>query len=114
MTALSGLTAERRRRSSALMLPVTAAPVTQVVRVWSSLSSASMRSTRSPKVRMILSLAGSTPAILTAPSLPVGMASRLSRAATWPMSIVYWARSSSASAKTNGSNSSVQNSARVQ
>ena len=40
-------------------------------------------------------------------------ASRRSRAATWWMTIVYWLRSSSASAKTYGSSSPEQNSASV-
>ena len=80
----------------------------------SSPSSASSSVTRSPKVRRIVSSTGSTPRILIAPSAPAGIASRRSRAATWAISIVYWARSSSASANTNGSSSCSQNSASVQ
>ncbi len=49
----------------------------------------------------------------TAPSDPAGAASARSRAATWCTTIVYWLRSSSASAKTYGSSSPAQNSASV-
>ena len=40
------------------------------------------------------------PPTVTAPSVPIATASRRSRAATWWITIVYWLRSSSASAKT--------------
>jgi hypothetical protein len=58
MIAMSGLTAERSRRSTALTLLVTTLPATQLLRSESSPSSASSSSARSPNDRMILSLAG--------------------------------------------------------
>ena len=47
--------------------------------------------------------AASTPPIFTAPVSPDATASRFSRVATWWITIVYWLRSSSASANTKGS-----------
>ncbi len=110
----NGFTAERSRRRRAFTLPVIAAPPTHDPRWLSSPSSASSSVTRSPKLRIGSSRTGSTPRTRIAPSWPAGTASRLSRAATWPISMVYWARSSSASANTNASSSSAQNSASVQ
>ncbi len=110
----SGRTAERSRRRNALTLPVEVLPATQSRRVSSSSSSSSISPTSWEKLRSCPPRPGSTPVICTAPSLPTRWWSRLSRAATCPISIVYWLRSSSPSANTNGISSCSQNSARVQ
>ena len=102
-------TAPHSRRTKALMVP---APMARPAHRWASYSSssstlASMSSTRARSVRTVV------PSIDTAPS-PAGLASSRSRAATLCTTIVYCWRSSSASAKRNGSSSWAQNCSSVQ
>ncbi len=103
----SGRWDDRSRRTNAFTVPRPMAGPAQSGRVTSSVTLLQMKSTSSRQVRRMF------PSMVTAPSLPAGWASRLSRLVTWCTTIVYWFFSSSTSANTYGSSSRSQNSCRV-
>ena len=101
--------ADTSRRTNACTVPRVIAGPAHARCVSGSLSSvtrASISSTSSPKVRTVV------PSSCQAPSSPTAMPCFSRRVTLW-MTIVYWLRSSSASANTNGSSSSRQKSSSV-